>query len=70
MEVKKLLLKKATTSFYAVIQRFKVHQIFVFYQLYCRPKEKDHVRRKLNSKKKKSLYVKSVLLLLFWFAKN
>ena len=49
------------------IQRCKVHQIFVSYVFYCNVKEKDHIRRNINSKKKKCLYVKSVL---FLFAKN
>ena len=34
-------------------------------------KEKEHIRRVINSKKKKKyLYEKSVLLLSFWFTKN
>ena len=46
---------------------------FVFYLFYCDLKEKYHIRRNINwKKKKKRLYVKSVLLLLllFWSAKN
>ena len=60
---------KPTTTLYPVIQWCQVHKICVFYVFYCNLKEKDHVRRNINSKKKKCLYVKSVLL-LFWFAKN
>ena len=36
--------------------------IFHFYLFYCNQKEKDHIRRKINSNKKKYLSVKSVLL--------
>ena len=53
---------KATTSFYFVIQPCQVHQMFGFYQSCCNLKEKGHIRRKINSKKK--LYVESVLLLI------
>ena len=44
-------------------------EIFVFYVFYCNLKEKDHIRRIVNSKKKKEIYVKAVLL-LFWFTEN
>ena len=37
---------KAITSHYSVIQRCQVHQIFVFYLLHCKLKEKDHIRSK------------------------
>ena len=65
VEVKKLVLKNVTTSLYAVIQRCQVHESFVFYRLYCSPKEKDHIRRKPNSKKK-NIYVwnQSYILLI------
>ena len=33
------------------IQQCQVHYIFDFYLLYCNPREKDHIRRKLGSKK-------------------
>ena len=39
-----------------------------FYLFYCNLKEKDLIRRKINSKKK-CLYKKSVLL-SFWIAKE
>ena len=43
---------------------------FRFHVFYCSRKEKDHIRRNINSeKKKKYLYVKS-LFLLFWYAQN
>ena len=38
---------KATTSLYFVIQRCQVHWIFVFYILYCNPKEKQIAKRKM-----------------------
>ena len=44
--------------------------IFYFNVFYCNLKEKDHIRRIISSTKSKCLYEKSVLLLLFWFAKN
>ena len=59
---------KPTTSLYSVIQRCQMLYIFVFDVLYCNLKEKDHIRRIINSKKK-YLYLKSVLL-LFWFTEN
>ena len=61
-------LRMKATSFYSVIQRCQKHWIFVFYLLYCNLKEKDHLKRKLVVKK--YLYMKSVLLLLFWSAEN
>ena len=70
MELKKFVLlcqhklhMKPTISLYPVIQRCQVHQIFVFFTFYCNLKEKDQIRRNINNKKKKRLYVKSVLLL-------
>ena len=36
----------------AVIQRCQVHQIFVFCVFYCNLKEKDHIRRNKNNKKR------------------
>ena len=65
--VKKLVLLCPHKLHMKPIQRCKVHQIFVSYVFYCNVKEKDHIRRNINSKKKKCLYVKSVL---FLFAKN
>ena len=35
---------------------------FFFFLFYCNPKEKDHIRRKVNSKKKNVYNVKAVLL--------
>ena len=67
MELKKLVLLCPHKLHMKQIQRCKVHQIFVSYVFYCNVKEKDHIRRNINSKKKKCLYVKSVL---FLFAKN
>ena len=40
------------------------------FSCYCDLKDNDHVRRIIISKKKKYLYVKSVLLLLFSFNEN
>ena len=54
---------KPTTSFCPVIQRCQVHQFFVLYVFYCNLKGKKHIRRNISIKKKKYLYVKSVLLL-------
>ena len=45
---------KPTTYFYSVILQCQMHQNFVFYVFYCNLKEKDHIRRITNSKKKKS----------------
>ena len=67
MELKELVLLCPHKLHMKPIQRCKVHQIFVSYVFYCNVKEKDHIRRNINSKKKKCLYVKSVL---FLFAKN
>ena len=67
MELKKLVLLCLHELHMKPIQRCKVHQIFVSYVFYCNVKEKDHIRRNINSKKKKSLHGKSVL---FLFAKN
>ena len=53
------LLIKQTTSLCSLI-----HQIFVFYVFYCNLKEKDHIRRNINSKKYEYLYVKSVLFII------
>ena len=47
---------KATTSFYFVIQPCQVHQMFGFYQSCCNLKEKGHIRRKINSKKKNYMW--------------
>ena len=76
IKLKKLVLScqhklhmKPTTSLYCIIQQCQVHWIFVFYVFYWDLKEKHHIRRNINCKKRKNLYVKSVLL-LFWFAKN
>ena len=52
IEVKKLVLIKSTISPFSVIQRCQVHQIFVFYLFYRILKEKDYIRRKVNSKKR------------------
>ena len=58
IELKKLvllgqrkLLMKMTTSIYAVIQRCQSTKL-LFFILYCNPKEKDHIKRKLNGSKK------------------
>ena len=48
----KLHMKPTTSSPCFVIQQCQVHQIFVFYVFYCNLKEKDHIRRNVNSKKK------------------
>ena len=74
MELKKLVLlcphklHMKPTSFCSVIQRCKVHQIFVFYLFYCNAKEKDHIRKNINSKTKKELFICESVL--FLFAKN
>ena len=59
------MLKNATTALYAVIQRCQVHQIFVFYLFYCNPKEKNHIKRKINSKKKNYFCEISIIILIF-----
>ena len=49
--------------FYSVIQEYQMHWIFVFYIFYFNLKEKILEKLQIqNSKKKKYLYVKSVLL--------
>ena len=58
------MLKKAASSLSAVIQRCQVHGIFVFYPLYCNPKEKYHIKRKLNSKKKNILRKINIIIIL------
>ena len=70
MELKKLVLLcqrklhvKPVTSLCSVIQGCQVYQIFAFYVFDCNLKEKDHIRRNINSKKREMFYVKSVLLL-------
>ena len=60
MELKKLVLlcqhklyMKSTTSLYSEIQQCQVHQIFVFfYVFYCNLKEKYHIKRNVDSKKR------------------
>ena len=52
MELKKLVLLCPHKLHMKPIQRCKVHQIFVSYVFYCNVKEKDHIRRNINSKKK------------------
>ena len=60
---------KSTTSLYSKIQQYQVHKAFVFYVFYSNLKEKGQITKNINSKKKKCLYRKSVLL-LFRFVKN
>ena len=55
---------KLTMSLFSVIQQCQVHEVFVFYVFYCNLKGKNDIRRNINNKKK-CVYVKSVLLLLF-----
>ena len=55
IEVKKLVLKKVTTSLYAMIQcdndaKFTKFLFFIYF--IATQKKKDHSRRKINSKKK------------------
>ena len=47
---------KLTTTLCSVIQQCQVHQVFVYYVLYCNLKEKDHMGRKINSKQKEIFY--------------
>ena len=51
IKVKKLVLMKAITSLYSIIQQYQEHKTFALYLFYCNPKEKDHLRRKINVKK-------------------
>ena len=54
---------KLTTSLYFIIQQCQMHYFFgFFYVFYCNLKEKDHIGI-INSKKKKYLYEKSILIL-------
>ena len=43
---------KPIKSFYFVIQQCQVQEIFVFYIFYCKLKEKYHIRRNKNNKKR------------------
>ena len=59
MELNKLVLLcqqklhiKLIPSLYSVIQQCQVQEIFVFYVFYCDLKEKYHIRRNTNCKKK------------------
>ena len=42
----------------------RVKETCAIYVFYCNIKEKDHIRRNIDNKKKKCLYEKSALLLL------
>ena len=44
----------------SLLQQYQVHKIFVFYIFYRNLKEKDHIKRNINSKKKKCFCRKSV----------
>ena len=58
----------STTSLHSVIQRCQVHQIFVFYIFYCNLKEKDHIRRNKNRKKKEMYICKiSIIIIIIFF---
>ena len=54
---------KWTSSLYSVIQQCQVHQIFVFNVFYCNLKEKDHIRRNINSKKKE-MYICEISIII------
>ena len=41
-------------------------EIFVFYVFYCNLKEKDHIRRIINSKKKRNICKSSVIIILIY----
>ena len=76
IELKKLVLlcqhklhMKPITSLYSVNSTISSALNFVFYVFCCNMNEKNHIRGNINSKKKKGLYVNSVLL-LFSLAKN
>ena len=43
---------KPTTSNYSVTQQCQMHWTFAFYPFYCSLKEKEHMRRITNSKKR------------------
>ena len=42
----------------------QVHRIFVFYLFYCNPKEKDHIRRKINGKKKNACQISIIIIII------
>ena len=55
IEVKILVFKKSTTSLYCDSTMSSALILFFFiyiYNFYCNSKEKDHIRRKLNNKRK------------------
>ena len=56
------MFKKVTISFYADGSTMSSALNFVFYQLYCNPKEKDHIRTKLNSKKKNICKISIIII--------
>ena len=41
-----------------------MHKIFVFYLFYCNPKEKDHIRRKINGKKKNACQISIIIIII------
>ena len=55
---------KPTTSLCPVIQQCQVHQNFAFYVFYCSLKEKDHIKRNINSKKKIFICEISITIIL------
>ena len=58
-------MRKRRHLFMQTIQQCQVHYIFEFYLLYCNPREKDHIRRKLGSKKKNiSIYISILIILI------
>ena len=70
MELKKLVLlhqhkldMKPTTFPCSVIQWYQMHQIFVFYVSYGNLKEKDHIRRNINSKKKE-MFISEISIII------
>ena len=40
-------------------------EIFVFYVFYCNLKEKDHIRRIINSKKKRNICKSGIIILIY-----
>ena len=54
---------KATTSLHSMMQQRQVDQIFVFYLFYCNLKGKDHIRTKINSKKKITCEISIIILI-------
>ena len=60
---------KPTATTCTAIQRCQVHQSFVFYVFYCNLKEKYHIRRNINSKKRE-MFIYEISIVIFLICKK